>query len=254
MFDNFSIEIVKDTDALSLVALDRFVKSAKEAISAKGFFSVALSGGATPKSLFKIMTASVNNQQIDWPRVKIFWGDERFVPHSDPKSNYLMAKENLLDKVPIDTKNIFAIPTKNDAKECAKNYQQTIIKQLGSKPGECPSFDLIYLGLGPEGHTASLFPGTKLVDKIANKGINSVSLVEASFVDKFAMHRITTTPKLINCAKEIVFLISGSKKAEIVKQVLREKYQPNKYPVQFIKSSSGKTTWLIDEEAASLLD
>jgi 6-phosphogluconolactonase len=199
--------------------------------------TVALSGGSTPKLMFEMLVG----QSVPWDGIQFFWSDERHVPPDDPESNYRMANEALLSRVPVLAENVHRIHGENpDAAEAAADYENTIIavtKQL------LPRLDLIFLGLGTDGHTASIFPGSEVLHETKR-------LVAAPYVEKFASHRITMTLPLINNAASVVFLVSGAEKAQIVKAVLQGE---DKYPAQAVKPTQGELIWMLDKEAASKL-
>jgi len=176
-----------------------------------------------------------------------FWGDERHVPPIDPESNYRMAEEAMLSKVPVPPGNVFRIKTENpEAAAAAEDYEKAIRKFFGLEPGQFPRFDLILLGMGPDGHTASLFPGTTALQEKSR-------LVVANWVEKMKTHRITLTLPVLNAARCVTFLVSGTDKAPALKAVLEENVPAEQYPAKLIKPSDGKLIWLIDRAAASQL-
>lgn len=239
------IVVSADADALAQDAARRFAEAARVAIAARGRFTVALSGGSTPKALFGVLAAPPYREEINWAGVHLFWGDERCVPPTDEQSNYRMTRETLLTKVPIPAAQIHRIPAEDPDHERAALAYATILRQSFTlADGEFPTFDLIQLGLGPEGHTASLFPGSPAL--AANK-----ALVAAPYVEKLAAYRITLTPPTINAAREVQFLVAGAGKAEIVGRILHAPYDPNEFPAQIIAPSPGKLVWLLDEAAAA---
>lgn len=229
----------KDSEALNLAAAYYFTKRCNESIATKGFFSVALSGGSTPKQLYEILSTPEFSRNIDWKKVLIFWGDERFVPHNHDDSNYKMVKEALLDKIKIPKKNIFAVPVNGWPQDCAVAYEQTIKATLGRNV----AFDLILLGMGDDGHTASLFPGTQILDE-------HKQLVKEVWVDSKQTWRISFTYSLINRGKEIMFLISGENKAPVLKKIFSNRKLKTPYPVQNINPQTGNIIWMLDEAAA----
>jgi len=202
---------------------------------------VALSGGSTPKLLFELL-ADPNEpfrDQIPWPDIHFFWSDERHVPPDDPDSNYRMANEAMLSRVPVATNNVHRVPSENpNATEAASEYEQTLV-QITQQP--LPRLDLIMLGLGTDGHTASIFPGSEVLHE-------NNRLVAAPWVGKFQTYRITMTLPLLNNGASVVFLVSGAEKATIVKEVLQG---PEKYPAQAVKPTNGELLWMLDEDAAS---
>jgi 6-phosphogluconolactonase len=239
-----SIEIVATSVDLFHAAAEEFVLAARAAIGAQGRFTVALSGGSTPKALYSLLAS--NYAGFAWDRVFIFFGDERHVPPTDPESNYGMANEALLTKVAIPPENVFRVPAENpDAAAAALEYETQIRRFFALKPAEFPRFDLILLGLGPDGHTASLFPDTAALDEHSR-------LVVANWVAKFKTHRITFTFPVLNRAAEVIFLANGAEKADMVRQVLQGK-NSSQLPSQRVQPTDGKLLWLLDETAAAKL-
>jgi 6-phosphogluconolactonase len=239
-----SIEIVATPVDLFHAAAEEFVLAARAAIGAQGRFTVALSGGSTPKALYSLIAS--NYAEFAWNRVFIFFGDERHVPPTDPDSNYRMANESLLTKIAIPAENVFRVPAENpDAAAAALQYETQIRRFFALKPGEFPRFDLILLGMGPDGHTASLFPDTTALDENSR-------LVVANWVAKFDTHRITFTLPVLNRAVEVMFLASGAEKADMVRHVLQDKNFPQ-LPSQRVQPTEGKLLWLLDEAAAAKL-
>lgn len=228
---------------LAKAAAALMMQVSKEAIERSGRFVIALSGGSTPESLFKLLTIIPYKYQIQWEKTFVFWGDERFVPADDERNNSNKAKTLLLNHVPIPSENIFAIPVNTDPKASAEKYANTIKDLFGN---EAPSFDLIFLGLGEDGHTASIFPESDLV-------FEKIQLVKEVYVAEQLMYRISMTPVLINQAHHIAFLVEGENKAEILKRILSEFIQPLQFPAQIIHPKSGDLYWYLDKSAAALL-
>jgi 6-phosphogluconolactonase len=224
--------IFADPKELALGAAEYFVAQMPE--------TVALSGGSTPKLMFQIL-ADQFRDEVAWSRMQFFWSDERHVPPDHAESNYRMANEALLSHVPVSTSNVHRIQGENpNAAEAAAEYEETIIA-VTKQP--LPRLDLIFLGLGTDGHTASIFPGSEVLHETER-------LVAAPYVEKFKSHRITMTLPLLNNGAAIVFLVSGAEKAEIVKAVLEGE---NKYPAQAVKPTNGELIWMLDKEAAAYL-
>lgn len=230
----------------------RFADLATAAIGAAGRFTVALSGGSTPKDIHKTLAAPPYRDAIDWSKVYIFFGDERCVPPDDADSNYRMARETLLSQVPIPAENIFRMRGEANPAEAAEEYAGQLhdffklAQPGGATPESYPRLDLIFLGMGPDGHTASLFPGTAALQE-RNKSVTS------NYVPKLDTRRLTLTAPAINRAANIIFLIAGEAKAPALKEVLEGEYQPQIYPSQLIRPSQGKLTFLVDEAAAAQL-
>jgi 6-phosphogluconolactonase len=223
------IEIFANAQELARGAAEYFVARSGEAVAQKGFFTVALSGGSTPKALYQLLV----DLDVPWSRIHFFWSDERHVPPDHPDSNYRMAYEAMLSRVPVPEGNIHRIRGENpDAAEAAREYEQTLLP-----------LDLLLLGLGSDGHTASIFPGSEVLHETKR-------LVAALWVEKLNTYRITMTLPLINNSAAVLFLISGAEKAGIVKEVLEG---PKQYPAQFVQPTHGRLLWMLDKDAASRL-
>jgi 6-phosphogluconolactonase len=238
------VRILTTPQELFDVAAGEIVRTANEAVAARGRFTIALSGGSTPKSLFHLLATNARTA-LPWDRMYFFWSDERHVPPTDADSNYLMADEVMLSKIPVSAANVFRVEAENpDAQAVADAYEQTLKKFFKTKDGEIPAFDLILLGMGPDGHTASLFPGT---DALAEKS----RLVVANYVEKLKTSRITFTLPLLNAARCVMFLVSGTDKAPALKAVLEENVPGEQYPSKLVAPTNGSLIWLIDRGAAS---
>ncbi len=239
-----TVEVLATPPDLFHAAAEEFVRLGRNAIGAQGRFTVALSGGSTPKSLYALLAEKYGN--FAWNRTFLFFGDERHVPPDHPDSNYRMVKESLLAKLQMPAENIFRVKAENpDASAAALDYEKQMRQFFKPQPGEIPRFDLILLGMGPDGHTASLFPGSE--------GLNEQShWVVANWVEKFKTHRITLTFPVLNSASEVMFIASGGDKAGMVQQVLEGKNTPP-YPAQQVLPKEGKVLWLLDEAAAAKL-
>jgi 6-phosphogluconolactonase len=236
------VRILATAPDLFRAAALEFSALASEAVGNRGRFSVALSGGSTPKNLYSLL-ASGALPSIPWESICFFWGDERHVPPDHPDSNYRLAKEAMLSKVAVRPENVFRIGTEEkDPGVAAGAYEQTLRAFFGLKAGELPRFDLILLGLGPDGHTASLFPDTPALEE-------KHRLVVANWVPKFNAFRITFTLPLLNQACHVMFLVSGADKAGIVREVLEN---PDAHlPAQRVRPSDGRLLWLLDADAAA---
>jgi 6-phosphogluconolactonase len=251
------VRIYRDAEELALKAAQHFARLADQYVVGRGLFTVALAGGSTPRAMFKLLADTPFRETSPWSRIFFFWGDERCVPPDHPDSNYLMAQQTLLSKVPVPRQNIFRIPAElEDHDHAAELYCQTLssffLSGLGKSHTQTaplsimPRFDLILLGMGADGHTASLFPQTKALhmnDRIA----------VANFVPKFNTYRITLTATAINNARNVTFIVSGDDKAEALKEVLEGPYRPEIYPSQMVHPSSGTLLWMVDEAAARML-
>lgn len=244
MSDKHNLEIYENAKELAWAAALRFASFAEQSIKAYGRFTVALSGGSTPKALFMILAEKPFADSLPWQNIYFFWGDERCVPPDHADSNFRMTNEALLSKLAIPAENVFRVTGEDENHErAAANYSATIQQFFGS---ESPQFDLVFLGMGADGHTASLFPGSAALqvnDRIA----------VANFVEKFNSWRITLTAATINNAHHVTFLVAGEDKAATLKEVLEGEYQPEKYPSQLIKPSAGDLLWMLDEAAAAQL-
>lgn len=223
------------------------MRTANEAVAARGRFTIALSGGSTPKSLFNLLATNARTT-LPWDRMFFFWGDERHVPPTDPESNYRMADEAMLSKIPVAAGNVFRMPAENpDAAAAAEAYEKTLRKFFQTAPDAVPQFDLILLGMGPDGHTASLFPGTAALQEKSR-------LVVANWVEKLKTHRLSLTLPVLNAARCVAFLVSGTDKADVLKIVLEEDVPGEQYPAKLVKpSDGGKLIWFVDRAAASAL-
>lgn len=219
--------------------------TAADAIQQRGMFSLALSGGSTPKGLFQLLATPAWRHQIDWSKTHVFWGDDRYVPHTDPRSNFRMTKEALLDHVPISPNNVHPVPTDLPPDEAALHYEQTLRQVLG-EASDVPQLDLNLLGLGENGHTASLFPYRPILHE-------DKRLVASDFIPEVNMHRITMTAPMINAGRRIVFLVAGESKADVVCDVITGPQQPEQLPAQLIIPAHGELIWLLDSSAAAKL-
>lgn len=218
-----------------------FTASARDAIAARGGFFVALAGGKTPRAAYD-MLARAGAHEIDWRRVSIYFGDERCVPPESDDSNYKMAEETLLSKVPVPRHNVHRMHGEDEPARAARAYARMLIETMG----EAPQFDLMLLGMGEDGHTASLFPGN-------DPQTDEDQLVRAVFVEKYGAHRLTVTPLVINHSRRVAIAVEGAAKAAALRDVREGPYQPAKYPVQIVAPLNGELEWLADRAAASEL-
>jgi 6-phosphogluconolactonase len=227
-------------------AAEEVIRAATDAVARRGRFTIALSGGSTPKNLYTLIAANAS-ASLPWSQMFFFWGDERHVSPDDQDSNYRMAKEALLSKIPTPPANIFRIPAENpDASAAAEAYEQTLQKFFALAPGEFPRFDLILLGMGPDGHAASLFPETAALQE-------KTRLVVANWVEKLNTSRITFTLPVLNAARCVAFLVSGTDKAAALHEVLEGNAPGEKYPSKLVQPSDGNLIWFVDRAAASQL-
>lgn len=244
---NSTIQIFADPESLAHAAVVRFVQIARDAIEARDRFTVALSGGSTPKALYALLATQPWQNQVSWDQVHLFWGDERHVSPDDPSSNFRMTQAQLIAQVPIPPENVHRMKAENpNAQTVAAVYEQDLKQSFQLAEGQFPQFDLVLLGMGANGHTASLFPGTAAIHE-------QIRLVVAPWVEEVNSDRITLTPPVINTAREVIFFVAGLEKAATLKAVLEGQYQPDRLPAQIIRLAQGKVTWMIDQAAASSL-
>jgi 6-phosphogluconolactonase len=250
-----TIRILPDADQLAHFAARLFLSRLTLTNSIQVQFTVALSGGSTPKKMFEILGNDERlKKQVKYgvefelmEYVHFFWSDERHVPPDHAESNYKLAYDSMLSPLGIREANIHRIKGElEDASETAHEYEAEILRGFPVSEGQLPKFDLIFLGMGSDGHTASLFPGTKALQE-------EKRLVVSNWVGKFYTDRITMTAPLLNNAACVVFLVSGQDKALPLKAVLEGRYEPQQLPAQLIRPESGKLIWLLDSAAASLL-
>ena len=239
------IAIYPDIDTLSQQAAQYVVRTASESIAARGRFTIALSGGTTPRKLYTLLGSEPYNSQIDWQQVHIFWGDERCVPPDNPDSNYYMAQEVLLSKISIPALQVHRMPADQPGRDAtSQSYTAEMQSAFGTQG--IPVFDLIQLGMGPEGHTASLFPHQASLHETQR-------LVMPVSVPKPPPDRLTFTPPVLNAARNILFLVTGSDKAEALQAVLEGEYQPEEYPAQIVRPPDGEVVWMLDNAVSANL-
>jgi 6-phosphogluconolactonase len=239
------LRVYADGEQFASAAAELFVNLATESIGARGFFRVALSGGSTPRRVYKLLATEGFNRRVDWEHVEIFWGDERYVPADAPDSNYRMTDEALLRNVPLPAANIHRVPTNISPPHAAADAYENNIRKCFGDSFSVPQFDLIYLGLGSNGHTASLFPGSQALQERSR-------LVVADFVPEVDQWRISMSAPLLNHGRTVVFLIAGGEKAEVLREVLLGPRDPQRLPAQLIVPE-GKLLWLTDRAAAALV-
>jgi 6-phosphogluconolactonase len=236
--------VLDDLPAIANAAADEFFTRAKAAIAEHGRFTVALSGGSTPKALHGVIVerSQQNPRLLDWSNVEVFFGDERHVPPDHPDSNFRMANETLLSKVPIPPANVHRIPCEiTDAAQVAIKYDDVLSKLFQLEDRQFPRFDLILLGMGPDGHTASLFPGTKAVHEQGKR-------VVPNWVPKLDTWRVTFTFPTINRAACVLLMIAGNDKAPALQEV-RGQGSPEVYPVKYVKPVDGELIWMVSKSA-----
>ena len=229
-----------DLDELSYAVADWMVYQISETLKKQGRFTIALSGGSTPQRLYSILAKEPYNQKIDWSKLHIFWGDERVVPFEDERNNAKMTYDTLLNHVPVPASQIYVMKTDIEPQEAARQYEAILHEYFDHSE---TTFDLTLLGMGDDGHTLSVFPGSELVTRKAG-------WAEAIWVAAQNMYRITLTPGLVNKSAVVAFLTAGANKSATLKQVIRGEFDPGKYPSQLIKPTDGELYWFVDQAAA----
>jgi len=239
-------DVAQSVDVLNRMVAEQFVRVTTDALRERGRCAVALSGGTTPKGVYQFLASPSFCSRVPWSEIDFFWGDERHVPPDHPDSNYRMALEAMLSKVPVNSGQIHRIRSEMaDAQRAAQDYEDEIRAFFGS---ETPRFDLIHLGLGDDGHTASLFPGTAALEERQRLSV-------ANWVPKLGAHRITLTLPLINAARVLAFIVAGVAKAPIVAQVLRgaRSIEASALPAHLVRPVDGELFWMLDRAAAGEL-
>jgi 6-phosphogluconolactonase len=239
------VHIFDDVEQLSRAAAEWFVHLASDAVARSGRFTVALAGGSTPKRLYQLLAEPPYRDQIDWARWEIFWNDERAVPPDHPESNYKMAWDALFSRVPVDRSRVHRMPGEAaDADQAAIAYQREIAAALAvSAEGPPPTLDLVLLGIGEDGHTASLFPSTEALEEHSR-------WVVANHVPQRSMYRLTMTLPILNQARHVVFLVTGAGKAAVLSEILEGPSEPRRLPSQAVQPTDGQLCWLLDRQAA----
>lgn len=238
-----TVRVSESAGDVSRAAAELFVAKAVAAVSARGVARIAISGGSTPKALFALL-ASEYRERVPWGQLQLFWVDERCVPPDDSESNFGVTKTAMLDKVPLPETNIHRMEGELDPEEAASRYESEVRNAFKLEGAETPTFDLVLLGLGPDGHTASLFPHTAGLDEMARICI-------ANHVPQKDTWRLTLTWPVIVAGREVAFLLEGAEKAAMVRAVWTGAYDPETYPAQLIRPSSGRLTLLLDAAAAA---
>lgn len=242
-----NIEVVRDPDVLAQRCAEMFVADALKAIEAKNVFHVAISGGHTPERFFELLGEMPEVGSLPWDKIQLFWVDERIVDADSPLSNYKLAADTFLAKVPIPQENVHRIPTENDDfKASALSYESTIRKVFDLAPGKLPEFDLIVLGVGGDGHTGSLFSGSYAAFDVEDMAC-------AVYVLDDSPNRITLTPPVLCAASHLIVLVCGQGKAEILKEILTSEPDEVRYPIHVLWPVLDKITWLVDTAAAQSL-
>lgn len=234
------IIVVADGQDLGRRSAERFIELARRSAQASGRFSAALSGGSTPKQLYSLLAAPGYVERVPWQQVHLFWGDERCVPPDHAESNFRMVHEALLSKIDLPAQNVHRIPAELEPQAAAARYEEHLRDFFGQGPGALPPFDLILLGIGEDGHTASLFPGSDALQQTER-------LVAAPYVEQLKSHRLTLTLPVLNHGAEDWFLVSGSGKARVVREILSGSAD---LPAAKVNPAHGKLVWFITQDAA----
>jgi 6-phosphogluconolactonase len=238
--------VVANAEELARRAADTFASETEGAVVANGAAYVALSGGSTPKAMGQLLARPPYVEKVPWKKIDVFWGDERWAPLSSEESNAGEAKRAFLDLVPIDASHVHSFETVDVEPDVSAAQMEAKIRSALPLTEFPPRFDLVLLGMGEDGHTASLFPGTRAIHE-------DQELVVANKVPKLDTVRLTFTPRLLNAARNVVFLVTGAAKAEPLRHVLEDQFQPDLWPSQVIRPDDGTLTWLVDEAAAAKL-
>lgn len=237
------MEVWPDAHALTTRAAELFAETARQRVAECDSFKVALSGGSTPRALYELLAGEIYAPRTPWEETQVFWSDERCVPPTSDESNYQMAHEAMLARVPIPPGQIHRMRGEDEPEEAARSYARLLEEKFDEKR---PRFDLILLGMGEDGHTASLFPhSTALLDVD--------HLVAAPYIEKLKAHRLTLTLPVVNAAASVIFLAAGENKAETLRIVLEGEVQGQEYPAQLVSPERGELVWLVDEAAARRL-
>jgi 6-phosphogluconolactonase len=235
------IQVLADAEGVAVAGAERVVAAAQDAVAERGAFAIALAGGSTPKRLYELLAGGWYRDRIEWERVEVYFGDERCVGPEDPESNYRMVREALLDQVPIPAENVHRIRGEIEPEAAAIEYGQLLKARFGDEGG----VDLTLLGMGDDGHTASLFPGTTALDETKHRAV-------ANFVPKLNAWRVTMTAPFLNRSREVMVLVTGAGKAARVSEVLEGERDPKRLPIQLIQPASGRVTWIMDVGAAGM--
>jgi len=244
MDDSTAVKVFDDEATLATAAAQAIASIAKEAVASGGRFTIALSGGGTPRETYMRLARPPHGEAMPWNRTFVFFGDERCVPPDHPQSNYRMARETLLDHVPIPPDHVFPVIDTGDGDAAALAYARTLAEVFGLRRGELPRFDVILLGLGVDGHTGSLFPGSPVL----KEGFRPVVAVHAAAAA--IPVRITLTYPVLNNAANVIFLVAGAEKAKVVRAVVKERAL---LPAGLVSPSNGHLVWMLDRPAATLL-
>jgi len=242
------IRILADGAAIATRAAQEFVQAAAEAVRVKSSFNVALAGGSTPKALYSLLVNdSALRSQVPWDKIHLFFGDERHVAPDHPDSNFRMASEAMISKSPLKPEQVTRIKGEYpDTEQAALEYEKALREYFQLKDGEYPRFDLVLAGMGNEGHTLSLFPGTKALHADGR-------MVVRNWIGKLCTERITLTAPVASNAAQVIFMVTGADKAPALKAVLEGPFEPEQLPAQLLQPKDGKLLWLVDTAAGSML-
>jgi 6-phosphogluconolactonase len=242
------IRILADGAAIAKRAAQEFVQAAVAAVQQKGAFSVTLAGGSTPRALYSLLaTDAALRSQVPWDKIHLFFGDERHVGPDHPESNFRMATEAMISKAPLKPEQVTRIKGEYpDAEQAAREYEQALREYFKLKDGEYPRFDLVLAGMGNEGHTLSLFPGTKALHADGR-------IVVRNWIGKLYTERITLTAPAASNAAQVIFMVTGADKAPALKAVLEGPFEPEQLPAQLLQPKNGKLLWLVDIAAGGML-
>ena len=244
---NADARILQDAATIAKRAAEEFIKSANAAAKASGSFSICLAGGSTPKALYALLVSDPLRGQLPWDKMQLFFGDERHVEPTHPDSNFRMATETLISKAPLKPEQVHRIKAENpDTEQAALEYEQVLRSHFHLASSDAPRFDLVLLGMGNEGHTLSLFPGTKALR-------DNGGLVVRNWVGKLFAERVTLTAPAVNNAALVIFMVAGADKALALKAVLEGPYEPEQLPAQLINPRNGRLLWLVDAAAGGIL-
>lgn len=238
------VRVFEDLTELTRAAAEEVARAAERAVAERGRFTLALSGGSTPRPLYRLLASDPYRERLPWSAIHLFWGDERHVPPDHADSNFRMAREAMIDHAPVPPGNVHRVAAEDpDARRAAAAYEAELRSFFGLAPGERPMFDLLLLGIGPDGHTASLFPGSPALRERDH-------LVAAPWVEALRTFRITLTPPVLNHGRLALFLVSGEDKADALHAVIEGEREPDRYPAQVVE---GNRLWMVDRSAASRL-
>ncbi len=239
-----NIRVYSSKSELIKAVANKIINTIKGSVQEKGRCYLALAGGNTPRDVYSLLAKEHDKNPVSWNQVHLFWGDERTVPPEHPDSNYAMAKRSFLDQITIPPENIHRIEGEMEPERAAEKYEKVLHDVFKDKP---PRFDLILLGVGEDGHTASLFPETEALD-VTDR------LVTAVFVPKLNSWRVTLTLPLLNAAREVVFMVSGGSKSKIIQQIMTVRHPTKELPATLVHPENGRLTWMLDFEAGTLIE